>query len=52
MKNDIEEQIGVHITYKEDAQSWNKLKNFLISFIIDSNISESISENGENISRE
>jgi|GEM_PF-3126311 len=38
MKKTNEESLKVTIKYSENTDSWNNFINFLISFIIDSNI--------------
>lgn len=48
MKKTNEESLKVTIKYSESADSWNNFINFLITFMIDSNIVGEISKNDEN----
>ena len=45
MKKTNEEPLKVTIKYSESPDSWNNFVNFLISFMIDSNIIGEISKN-------
>lgn len=48
MKKTNEEPLKVTIKYSQNADSWNNFMNYLISFMIDSNIIGEISKNDEN----
>lgn len=40
MKNNDENQYKIKITYQDKADIWNKLSDFLITFIINTDIKE------------
>ena len=47
MKKPNEESLKVTIKYSDNPDSWNNFVNFLISFMIDSNIIGEINKNDE-----